>query len=55
VKTKLLLLFVPFLLGGCGSQATQQASVGAPGVLVEDAWVRATTGAKDATMTAAFM
>ncbi|WP_238177489.1 copper chaperone PCu(A)C [Kribbella sp. VKM Ac-2566] len=26
-----------------------------PGVLVEDAWVRATTGAKDTTMTAAFL
>jgi len=50
-----LLLFVPFLLAGCGSNATQEVAAGAPGVLVEDAWVRATTGAKDTTMTAAFM
>ena len=53
MKTKLLLLLVPLLVG-CGAQATQDA-VGAPGVFVEDAWVRATTGAKDTTMTAAFM
>jgi copper(I)-binding protein len=32
-----------------------QAAATTPGVLVEDAWVRATVGAKDTTMTAAFM
>ncbi|WP_238151599.1 copper chaperone PCu(A)C [Kribbella sindirgiensis] len=55
MKTKLLLLLVPFLLGACGSNATQEAAVSTPGILVEDAWVRATTGAKDTTMTAAFL
>jgi periplasmic copper chaperone A len=44
------------LLSSCGSSAaTQEAAVSTPSVLVEDAWVRATTGAKDTTMTAAFM
>ena len=55
MKTKLLLLLVPFLLGACGSNATQQVAVSTPGILVEDAWVRETTGAKDTTMTAAFL
>ncbi|MFI6826244.1 copper chaperone PCu(A)C [Kribbella sp. NPDC050241] len=47
---------LPVLLSSCGSStATQEAAVSTPSVLVEDAWVRATTGAKDTTMTAAFM
>lgn len=49
---------VTFLVSSCGSTekpATQEAAVTSPGVLVEDAWVRATTGAKDTTMTAAFL
>ncbi|MEU4193968.1 copper chaperone PCu(A)C [Kribbella sp. NPDC026611] len=62
MKTKLLtaaaLVVLPFLLSACGSapKATaDEAAATTPGVLVEDAWVRATTGAKDTTMTAAFM
>ncbi|WP_238163837.1 copper chaperone PCu(A)C [Kribbella pittospori] len=48
---------LPVLLSSCGSPAPVQeaAAVSTPSVLVEDAWVRATTGAKDTTMTAAFM
>jgi len=48
---------LPVLLSSCGSSSpvTQEAAVSTPGVLVEDAWVRATVGAKDTTMTAAFM
>lgn len=47
---------LPVLLSSCGSPAaTQEAAVSTPSVLVEDAWVRSTTGAKDTTMTAAFM
>nr|WP_238351341.1 copper chaperone PCu(A)C [Kribbella shirazensis] len=52
------MIAVPFLLASCGSEekpAAQQAAATTPGVLIEDAWVRATTGAKDATMTAAFL
>ncbi|WP_327634326.1 copper chaperone PCu(A)C [Kribbella sp. NBC_00482] len=60
MKTKLLAAaaVVTFLVSSCGSTekpATQEAAVTTPGVLVEDAWVRATTGAKDTTMTAAFL
>ncbi|TCM38286.1 hypothetical protein EV648_117158 [Kribbella sp. VKM Ac-2568] len=67
VKTKLLTaclaVALPLLLSSCGSSAPPQASADSatqaaattPGVLVEDAWVRATVGAKDTTMTAAFM
>ncbi|TDO55361.1 hypothetical protein EV651_11457 [Kribbella sp. VKM Ac-2571] len=60
MKTKLLMAaaVVTFLVSSCGSTekpATQEAAVTSPGVLVEDAWVRATTGAKDTTMTAAFL
>ncbi|WP_350276659.1 copper chaperone PCu(A)C [Kribbella sp. HUAS MG21] len=60
MKTKLLtvaLLAAPFLLVSCGAEEKPVAAAQAttPGVLVEDAWVRATTGAKDTTMTAAFM
>jgi copper(I)-binding protein len=48
---------LPVLLSSCGSSAatTQEAAVSTPSVLVEDACVRATTGGKDTTMTAAFM
>lgn len=58
MKTKLLAAaaVLTFLVSSCGATekpATQQAAV--TGVLVEDAWVRATTGAKDTTMTAAFL
>ncbi|MFK4085710.1 copper chaperone PCu(A)C [Kribbella sp. NPDC020789] len=49
---------LPVLLSSCGTtespKATEAAAV-TPGVLVEDAWVRATVGTKDTTMTAAFM
>jgi len=60
VKTKLLAAaaVVTFLVSSCGATekpATQEAAVTTPGVLVEDAWVRSTTGAKDTTMTAAFL
>ncbi|TCC05059.1 copper chaperone PCu(A)C [Kribbella soli] len=60
MKTKLLAAaaVVTFLVSSCGSTekpAAQVAAVTTPGVLVEDAWVRATTGAKDTTMTAAFL
>ncbi|WP_166665584.1 copper chaperone PCu(A)C [Kribbella caucasensis] len=46
------------LLVSCGSSEKERATqvaASAPTVLVEDAWVRATIGAKDTTMTAAFM
>lgn len=66
VKTKLLMaglvVALPLLLSSCGSADSKtadkpatQAAATTPGVLVEDAWVRATVGAKDTTMTAAFM
>jgi copper(I)-binding protein len=63
VKTKLLLaglvVALPLLLSSCGSTEAAppptQAAATTPGVLVEDAWVRATVGSKDTTMTAAFM
>jgi copper(I)-binding protein len=62
VKTKLLMaglaVAIPFLLSACGSSPdapVTKAAVTTPGVLVEDAWVRATVGSKDTTMTAAFM
>jgi copper(I)-binding protein len=62
VKTKLLMaglaIALPILLSSCGSSPdapVTKAAVTAPGVLVEDAWVRATVGSKDTTMTAAFM
>lgn len=61
VKTKLLMaglaVALPILLSSCGSSEAPptQAAATTPGVLVEDAWVRATIGAKDTTMTAAFM
>ncbi|MEV5966451.1 copper chaperone PCu(A)C [Kribbella sp. NPDC051952] len=63
VKTKLLtaalVVVLPLLVSSCGSAdpkpATREAAVSTPGVLVEDAWVRSTVGAKDTTMTAAFM
>ena len=66
VKTKLLMaglaVALPLLLSSCGSSDPKasdapptQAAATTPGVLVEDAWVRATVGAKDTTMTAAFM
>ncbi|GAA1568165.1 copper chaperone PCu(A)C [Kribbella sancticallisti] len=56
-----LVIALPALLSSCGlsdekpDAATTQAAVTTPGVLVEDVWVRATAGAKDITMTAAFM
>jgi copper(I)-binding protein len=45
------------VLSSCGSSAepATQAAATTPSVLVEDAWVRATAGAKDTSMTAAFM
>jgi periplasmic copper chaperone A len=65
VKTKLLMaglaVALPLLLSSCGSSEEKsappptQAAATTPGVLVEDAWVRATVGSKDTTMTAAFM
>ncbi|WP_083750939.1 copper chaperone PCu(A)C [Kribbella sp. ALI-6-A] len=64
MKTKLLMacavVALPLLLSSCGSSDSAAAadtapSVSTPSVLVEDAWVRTTTGAKDTTMTAAFM
>jgi len=63
VKTKLLTAMVavalPLLVSACGSDSdapvTQAAASSTPRVIVEDAWVRATAGAKDITMTAAFM
>lgn len=61
VKTKLLMaglvVALPLLLSSCGSSEpkAEEAAATTPGVLVEDAWVRATVGAKDTTMTAAFM
>jgi periplasmic copper chaperone A len=45
-------------LTGCGgpdAAATQSPATEGSRVLVEDAWVRATSGTKDTTMTAAFM
>ncbi|WP_433168941.1 copper chaperone PCu(A)C [Kribbella sp. CA-247076] len=58
--TAALAVAVPVLLSSCGSPesaapATTQAAASTPSVLIEDAWVRATVGAKDTTMTAAFM
>ncbi|WP_460653260.1 copper chaperone PCu(A)C [Kribbella endophytica] len=64
VKKKLLMACVvvalPLLVSSCGSgdkaaAADTAPSVSTPSVLVEDAWVRTTAGAKDTTMTAAFM
>lgn len=48
---------LPVLLSSCAEspKPVNQAAVKTPGVLVEDAWVRATVGTKDTTMTAAFM
>lgn len=45
------------LLSGCGSspEPAAQDVASTPSVLIEDAWVRATVGAKDPSMTAAFM
>lgn len=42
-------------VAGCGGQGAVQASPPAPGIIVEGAWVRTTEGAKDQTMTGAFM
>ncbi|GAA1701742.1 copper chaperone PCu(A)C [Kribbella yunnanensis] len=59
MKMKLLAATIavalPVLLSSCGTAATPQPAAAAPGVLVEDAWVRATVGTKDKSMTAAFM
>ncbi|MFG1813278.1 copper chaperone PCu(A)C [Kribbella sp. NPDC049174] len=61
VKLKLLTaalaVALPVLLSSCGSspEPATQAAASTPSVLVEDAWVRATVGAKDTGMTAAFM
>ncbi|HET6299329.1 MAG TPA: copper chaperone PCu(A)C [Kribbella sp.] len=62
MKTKLLTAMVavalPLLVSSCGSEEkapVTQAAASTPGVIVEDAWVRSTAGAKDTTMTAAFM
>jgi len=55
--TAALAVALPVLLSSCGSseQPATQAAAATPSVLVEDAWVRATVGAKDTSMTAAFM
>lgn len=60
-----LALVAAFALVGCGnstsdttaadSPAAASSSAPAPSVIVEDAWVRATKGTKDTSMTAAFM
>jgi copper(I)-binding protein len=58
VKLKLLTATLAVVLvSSCGPspEPATQAAVTTPSVLVEDAWVRATVGAKDAGMTAAFM
>ncbi len=65
MKTKLLMaglaVALPLLLSSCGSSDEKaappptQAAATTPGVIVEDAWVRATVGSKETTMTAAFM
>jgi copper(I)-binding protein len=50
---------VVLVVSSCGTSKKDPAPVEAaaktPGVLVDDAWVRATAGAKDTSMTAAFM
>jgi copper(I)-binding protein len=48
---------LPVLLSSCGVAESPKpaAAVQTPSVLIEDAWVRATVGTKDTTMTAAFM
>jgi copper(I)-binding protein len=55
--TATLAVAIPMLLSACGSveKPATQAAATTPSVLVEDAWVRATVGAKDTSMTAAFM
>ena len=56
-----LAVALPLLLSSCGSSDEKaapppsQAAATTPTVIVEDAWVRATAGAKDTSMTAAFM
>jgi copper(I)-binding protein len=64
VKTKLLTaclaVALPLLVSSCGAagknvEAPVKAAATTPAVIVEDAWVRATAGAKDTSMTAAFM
>jgi copper(I)-binding protein len=56
VKLKLLTAALAVMLvSSCGSSPGPSAQAAAPAVLVEDAWVRATVGAKDTSMTAAFM
>jgi copper(I)-binding protein len=50
-------LCLALLLAGCGGGAATSGSPGAqaPAPVVEDAWVRTTEGAKDTSMTAAFL
>lgn len=48
-------LGLALLLAGCGSEAESRPSTATRGVEVSDAWVRATTGSTDASMTGAFM
>jgi copper(I)-binding protein len=53
-----LTLALALLASGCGSDTATEGSAGATGggdLSVTDAWVRATTGTDDPTMTAAFM
>lgn len=48
-------LAMALLLAGCGTETESAPSTETHGVEVGDAWVRATTGSKDASMTGAFM
>jgi copper(I)-binding protein len=50
-------LLLALLLAGCGAGTGTSGSPAAqaPGPVVEDAWVRTTDGAKDTSMTAAFL
>lgn len=50
-----LTLGLALLLAGCGTETESEPSTEIRGVEISDAWVRATTGSKDASMTGAFM
>lgn len=51
----LLLLAVSLTLGGCGDDTSSDPNALPDKLTVSDAWVRATTGTQDPSMTAAFM